>query len=158
MCAIERPDSFVPGVTTEQMKLWGARFGKGLQLINILRDLGEDLRDGRCYLPGFSAQDIQQDNRLLLPAWKHWLSLCRDHLICGLSYVQNLTDGKLRYATALPLLIGVKTLARMEKTPWETLLQGVKISRLDVALILAEAALACRSPEGVAKLYNKLAG
>jgi hypothetical protein len=32
----------------------------------------------------------------------------------------------------------------------------VKISRLDVAMILAEAALACRSPEGVAKLYNKL--
>lgn len=158
MCAIERPDSFASAVTTEQMKLWGARFGKGLQLINILRDLGEDLRDGRCYLPGFSAQDIQQDNRLLLPAWKHWLSICRDHLVCGLSYVQNLTDGKLRYATALPLLIGVKTLARMEKTSWETMLQGVKISRFDVAMILAEAALACRSPEGVAKLYNKLAG
>jgi hypothetical protein len=32
------------------------------------------------------------------------------------------------------------------------------ISCLDVAMILAEAALACRSQEGVAKLYNKLAG
>jgi farnesyl-diphosphate farnesyltransferase len=110
--------------------------------------------DGRCYLPGFSAQD----HSLPLPAWKHWLSLCRDHLLCGLSYVQNLTDGKLRYATALPLLIGVKTLAHMEKTHWENLLRGVKISRLDIAVILAEAALACRSPEGVVKLYNKLAG
>src|SRR5262249_32592482 len=29
----------------------GIRFGKGLQLINILRDLPQDLRRGRCYLP-----------------------------------------------------------------------------------------------------------
>src|SRR6185436_18281735 len=29
----------------------GVRLGKGLQLVNILRDLPRDLRDGRCYLP-----------------------------------------------------------------------------------------------------------
>src|SRR5215471_5326575 len=29
----------------------GVRFGKGLQLVNILRDLAADLRLGRCYLP-----------------------------------------------------------------------------------------------------------
>src|SRR6266478_1557662 len=27
------------------------RFGKGLQLVNVLRDLPSDLRLGRCYLP-----------------------------------------------------------------------------------------------------------
>src|SRR6185369_7868636 len=29
----------------------GIRFGKGLQLVNILRDLPADLQKGRCYLP-----------------------------------------------------------------------------------------------------------
>ena len=29
----------------------GVRFGKGLQLVNILRDLPADLKKGRCYLP-----------------------------------------------------------------------------------------------------------
>ncbi len=29
----------------------GARFGKGLQLVNILRDIPRDLRNGRCYVP-----------------------------------------------------------------------------------------------------------
>src|SRR6266478_1488246 len=29
----------------------GIRFGKGLQLVNVLRDLPADLRQGRCYLP-----------------------------------------------------------------------------------------------------------
>jgi farnesyl-diphosphate farnesyltransferase len=156
MCALEKPDSFDPSTTTEQMKAWRARFGKGLQLINILRDLGEDLRDGRCYLPGFTAEEVQRDNRLLQPAWQHQLSLCRAHLDSGLSYIKNVTDSKLRYATALPLLIGVKTLARMEKTSWETMLQGVKVSRLDIAVILAEAAIACRSAESVERLYHKL--
>ena len=29
----------------------GIRFGKALQMTNILRDCGKDLRIGRCYLP-----------------------------------------------------------------------------------------------------------
>ena len=29
----------------------GIRFGKGLQLVNILRDIPKDLRIGRCYIP-----------------------------------------------------------------------------------------------------------
>ena len=29
----------------------GVRFGKGLQLVNILRDLPRDLQEGRCYIP-----------------------------------------------------------------------------------------------------------
>src|SRR5204863_1865909 len=29
----------------------GVRFGKGLQLVNILRDLSADLHEGRCYMP-----------------------------------------------------------------------------------------------------------
>ncbi|MFP3480273.1 squalene/phytoene synthase family protein, partial [Burkholderia sp. SIMBA_057] len=29
----------------------GVRFGKALQMVNVLRDCGKDLRIGRCYLP-----------------------------------------------------------------------------------------------------------
>ena len=29
----------------------GVRFGKALQMTNILRDIPEDLRFGRCYIP-----------------------------------------------------------------------------------------------------------
>jgi farnesyl-diphosphate farnesyltransferase len=34
-----------------EMEQKGVRFGKGLQMTNILRDLLHDLRLGRCYLP-----------------------------------------------------------------------------------------------------------
>ena len=35
----------------EELFAKGIRFGKGLQMINILRDIPEDLRFGRCYIP-----------------------------------------------------------------------------------------------------------
>lgn len=153
MCAAEKPDSLDSRVSLEQMKSWGSDFGKGLQLINILRDVGEDGRDGRCYLPGGLPGESQ-----LKAAWSHWLAICRQRLRSGLLYVQHVSDGKLRYATALPLLLGAKTLRRMEAATWEQVQQGIKISRLDVAMILAEAAVASRKPESLEKLYVKLAG
>src|SRR5262249_901026 len=41
---------FAEGSETEMLGL-GKRYGMGLQLINILRDGGADLRAGRCYFP-----------------------------------------------------------------------------------------------------------
>ncbi len=149
LCATELPSSLDPGVTTAQMQKWGARMGKGLQLINILRDIGEDTRDGRCYLP-CAPFDIQTE-------WRKWLQTCTEHLEHGLRYVQHVTHGKLRYATALPLLLGIQTVAKMRSASWDKVQQGIKISRLDVASILAQAAIACRSGEAMEKLYRKLA-
>ncbi len=149
LCASELPSSLDPAVTTAQMKEWGARMGKGLQLLNILRDIGEDTRDGRCYLP-CKPDEIPTE-------WRKWLQTCTEHLECGLRYVQHVTHGKLRYATALPLLLGIQTVAKLRSAPWDKVQQGIKISRLDVASILAQAAIACRSAEAMERLYRKLA-
>jgi len=163
MCAIEKPGALDASVPLDDMKRWGASLGKGLQLINILRDIGEDVTDGRCYLPepewraaSLTLEDIRNHNATLRPIWAAWLKMCRDHLQAGLQYVQHVADGKLRYATALPLLLGAKTVAKMEAASWDKVVSGVKISRLDVAVILAEAAIACRSPQGVERLFVKL--
>jgi farnesyl-diphosphate farnesyltransferase len=48
----------MPGVlkaSPEMMTARGIRFGKALQMTNILRDCGKDLRIGRCYLPAVLA-------------------------------------------------------------------------------------------------------
>lgn len=156
MCALIKPTSLHTSVSVAQMKSWGARLGKGLQLINILRDVGEDLRDGRCYLPGHETAIVRMNPSILQPTWNQWLATCRDHLECGLQYVQHVADGKLRYATSLPLFLGAKTLTRMQSASWEELQKGIKISRIDVAMILAEAAIACRSQEGIGKMFKRL--
>lgn len=156
MCALEKPDALAPMVGLAQLQQDGARFGQGLQLINILRDVGEDLRDGRCYLPGVSAEEVRRNSRVLEPVWQHWWTLCHQHLASGLNYVTQVADTRLRYATALPLLIGTRTLARLQSASWEERVLGVKISRLEVTKILAEAAIVCRTPDGVRRLFQKL--
>ena len=155
LCASESPGSLDSKATLDQMKSWGASLGRGLQLINILRDVGEDLHDGRCYLPGV-VNEGKADNEALKQAWKTWAKHCEGELVAGLSYLRHVADGKLRYATALPLLLAARTLAKMRAASWETLMQGVKISRLEEAKILAEDAIACCNPDSLERLYQKL--
>ena len=53
-----------PHAELEDAQLFGdsIRFGKGLQLVNILRDLPADLHKGRCYLPS-----LELDQAGLMP-------------------------------------------------------------------------------------------
>lgn len=146
LCFTELAGAFPPGVTLEQACAWGIGFGKGLQLVNILRDLGKDARLGRCYLPqeqwqplGLTLAQIKADPATLRPVWAEWMVTCEAHLYDGLRYVQQVQHGKLRYATALPLLLAARTVALMKKAGNEELKAGVKVSRLEVAGILAKA-------------------
>lgn len=112
----------------EQLMAWGRHYGQALQLINILRDLPEDLQVGRCYLPGVEVAD----QRSLLDASGRWRSQAREWLKEGENYALSLRARRLRMATALPGMIGELTLDRMEQADWETLSRGVKVTRREV--------------------------
>ncbi|HWY78353.1 MAG TPA: phytoene/squalene synthase family protein [Verrucomicrobiae bacterium] len=121
----------------------GVRFGKGLQLVNILRDLPADLRNGRCYLPavslsatGLSATDLLEPKNepKLRPLYARYLDACEQHLKAGWAYTNALPRGcvRVRLACAWPIMIGMKTVARLRT---ENILdpdQRIKISRSDV--------------------------
>jgi len=162
LCFSELPDAFFDGTTRDQATAWGIRFGQGLQLVNILRDLGKDARLGRCYLPqeqwsaqGLGLAQVAADPLCLRPVWRQWLKPCEAHLQEGLRYVQSLRHGKLRYATALPLLLAARTVAQMKTASDEQLRSGVKISRLEVTALLAKTAMS-NSAEGIGRLFTKL--
>jgi len=107
---------------------WGMNYGKGLQLINILRDLPNDIKAGRCYLPGVDPTDT---DALMLES-KRWIKLARSHLADGAAYARSLRSRRTRLATALPGLIGERTLDLMDGADWESLSQGVKVQRREV--------------------------
>lgn len=123
------------------------RFGKGLQLINILRDLPKDLQAGRCYLPmdelareGLAPGDLldpAQEARLR-PVYDRWLDRAETHLAAGWDYVLRIPPGQIRVrlACAWPLLIGIQTLRRLRNPGVLDPRQRVKISRADVRSIL----------------------
>jgi farnesyl-diphosphate farnesyltransferase len=87
----------------EQMMVWGSSYGKGLQLLNILRDAAIDQRGGRFYFE-FSKRD-------------ELVSQIQSYLEEGRLYVRSLNNRRLRYASALPLLLAEETLALMIKKP-----------------------------------------
>jgi len=123
------------------------RFGKGLQLVNILRDLPADLRQGRCYLPaerlaqiGLPPADLLQPENepKLRPFYHECLDRAHGHLAAGWAYTNALPRGqvRVRLACAWPILIGVRTLARLRQANVLDSSQRVKISRPEVRGII----------------------
>src|SRR5206468_11791675 len=77
------------------MRALGVRFGKALQLTNVLRDVPSDLRHGRCYLPrqdlarlGLSPVDLLQPAAAVAarPLLRDLLDIALDHYEAGWRY------------------------------------------------------------------------
>ena len=118
------------------MESLGVRFGKGLQLVNILRDMPKDLRIGRCYLP------VQDPGRLLDPQnyatfrdqYQHWLDVALQHLDAGWNYTMHIppTLSRLRLACVWPIWIGLMTIARLRQENPLDPAKRIKITRSEV--------------------------
>jgi farnesyl-diphosphate farnesyltransferase len=143
-----------PGARLDEMALVrdGIRFGKGLQLVNILRDLPRDLKQGRCYLPSERLEKAHLTPASLRdpaciekfrPLYNEWLDLAEAHLAAGWRYTNALPRGtvRVRLACAWPVLIGVKTLARLRRENPLDARQRVKVSRADVKSIIGATVL-----------------
>ena len=142
----------------------GVRFGKGLQLVNILRDLPADLRKGRCYLPGdrLSAADLrvtdllQPDNEpKFRPLYHHYLAQAEAHLAAGWTYTNALPrrHARVRLACAWPILIGMKTLARLRTSNALDPQPRIKITRLEVKALILRSVLYYPRPSTWKKLF-----
>jgi farnesyl-diphosphate farnesyltransferase len=143
----------------------GLRFGKGLQLFNILRDLPADLRKGRCYLPadklkeaGLAPADLLQPEKetQLRPVYDRYLDLCEAQLSDGWRYTNTIPPGqmRLRLACAWPILIGLKTILLLRTGRVLDPQQRLKISRNEVYGIMLKTLLYLPSPQA----WQKLAG
>ena len=148
------------------MRREGVRFGQGLQLTNILRDLPRDLRIGRCYLPadelsavGLRPGDLLDPSSLtkVRPLLDELLREALSRLDAGWGFTRShpRREWRLRLAAVWPLLIGLETLARIAEA--ERLLDPsvtVKISRGRVRRILATSMLVVGSNRGLGALYE----
>ncbi len=117
---------FADPARRELMMQAAVRYGRGLQLVNILRDADEDAVRGRCYL-------CSERSR--------WLARAERYLADGVDYSRRLASFRLRFASMLPALIGQKTLALLRRC--KTAQPGgqkVKIARRAVYACLVRAA------------------
>lgn len=125
----------------------GVRFGKGLQLVNILRDLPRDLRQGRCYVPkellrpaGLSPEDLKAPENMprFRPVYDSLLDRADRHLAQGWQYTLTLPRSavRVRLACAWPVLIGQETLKRLRQANVLDAAQRVKVDRSQLRGIL----------------------
>ena len=144
----------------------GVRFGKGLQLVNILRDLPRDLRQGRCYLPGdrlwaigLTPLDLLQpaSGRKLRPLYDAYLEQAEGHLAAGWIYTNALprTSPRVRLACAWPLLIGARTVEKLRATNLLAPELHVKISRWEVRQIVVRTVLCYPWPWAWTRLFPR---
>ena len=121
----------IPGLRdwdAKEMSVVGVRFGKALQLTNVLRDVPKDLRIGRCYLPNeaFSLTGVSPLELLdpefgarARPTLVRGIEIALDHYRVAESYLYAIPTRyvRLRLAVAWPLLMGLGTLAELAKNP-----------------------------------------
>ncbi len=140
------------GWDLRHMSVQGARFGKALQLTNVLRDVPGDLRAGRCYLPaddlarlGLAPRDLldSERTRSAQPLLEALLETALQHYDVAWCYTLAIPrrEWRMRLACTWPLLIGLATLSAFAREPDPLAVGPVKIPRSDVRRLLARSLL-----------------
>jgi farnesyl-diphosphate farnesyltransferase len=141
----------------------GRGFGMGLQLVNILRDVPEDLRNGRCYLPADElraagvgdVESLRQDTRVMslaVPVFEAWRQKALLRHEEARRYIEAIRPLRIRFACIIPWALGVRTLKLIgEKSPLEQP-ERVKVGRKEVSRIMRRAVWGAVSNSGVRSL------
>ncbi len=146
----------------EEMCGLGVRFGKGLQLVNVLRDIPKDLRIGRCYLPVNEPQALLDPRNFeaVRAVYVRWLDVAVAHLDAGWQYTMGIprSETRLRLACIWPIWIGLMTIARLRAENPLDPARRVKISRGEVYGVMARSLAMCRSENALKLRQDELRG
>ena len=152
----------------EKMTALGIRFGKALQMTNVLRDIPRDLRQGRCYLPrhdlallGLEPKDLldPQAGPTLRPLLVELVNVALDHYEAGWQYTFAIPrrEARMRLACAWPLLIGLRTLDLLAQSPnWLDPGVVLKVPRIRVYGMMAQSVATVWSTRALARKARQL--
>ena len=146
MCAHRRALS---SWNAREMSEVGVRFGKGLQLTNIVKDVAHDLQKGRCYVPesllseaGLKPHDLLDQRNLprFRPVLGKLTRMAVEHLDQGWLYTMAIprSETRLRLSCMWPILSAGESLKLVMSSPDLLNPAGkVKIPRRKVYQIMA---------------------
>jgi farnesyl-diphosphate farnesyltransferase len=144
----------------------GIRFGKALQMINILRDIPEDLRFGRCYIPNsalkehnLKPEDLMDSTNIdeFRPLYDEYLDLTNDHLDAAVDYIRMLPEKQFRLKAScmLPVLIGQRTVTLLRTGNILDSEERIKVTRNEMKAYARKLLRALFIPGGVRRLLEK---
>lgn len=142
-------------------------FGLGLQKVNIVKDVAEDLRRGWCFIPTelLDAEGLEPSQlvdaangervaRVLLPV----LRTASGHLERGWRYLSRfpVEEREVRLFLAYSLFFAVRTLALAAEDPGRLVAaEKLKISRAEVAALVASCQLKVGNPEALNAAFRR---
>ena len=148
--------------TEDEMLALGKRYGMALQLINVLRDAGSDLRARRCYFPEqelsiahLTPSQILSESTRFQPIYRTWLEKAKAGLMSGMEYSGAIKNRRVRAATVLPALIGMRTLELLDAAGPEALQRTVKVSRREVRAMILSLALTMASRRKMEMMFDR---
>jgi len=146
----------------DEMLALGKRYGMALQLINVLRDAGSDLRAGRCYFPEhelsaahLSPSQILSEPKRFQPIYRTWLEKAKKGLVSGMEYSRAIKDRRVRAATVLPALIGARTLSLLEVSGPAALQRTVKVPRREVRAMILSLGVTLASRRRIDAIFDR---
>jgi farnesyl-diphosphate farnesyltransferase len=149
----------------DEMLQLGKRYGIGLQLVNILRDAGSDLRTGRCYFPaeelkaaGLEPSQILHEPERFESIYRKWCDEAERGIQSGMQYVRAILDRRIRGATALPALIGARTIALLRAAGRTVLEQKIKVPRKEVRAMIALVAITLARRQTLDEMFRRNSG
>jgi len=131
----------------------GVEFGKGLQLINILRDFPADVTAGRSYLPVADPAALRNDLETARDLYNRWHQKAVGLMQSAWRYIHAVRPTRVRFACALPVLIGVRTLGRLRRM--SGMVPGVKVTRAEVYWLGALAMIVAVAPAAESAVYRR---
>jgi len=149
-------------LSEDEMLALGKRYGMALQLINVLRDAGSDLRAGRCYFPEYelsaahlTPSQILSEPECFQPIYQSWLEKANAGLRSGMEYSRAIKNRRVRAATVLPALIGAHTLALLQAAGPAALKRPVKVARREVRAIVLSLAFTLGSRQTIDAMFDR---
>jgi farnesyl-diphosphate farnesyltransferase len=146
----------------DEMLALGKRYGMALQLINVLRDAGSDLRAGRCYFPEhelsaahLSPSQILSEPKRFQPIYRTWLEKAKKGLVSGMEYSRAIKDRRVRAATVLPALIGARTLSLLEVSGPAALQRTVKVPRRELRAMILSLGVTLASRRRIDAIFDR---
>lgn len=149
-------------LSEDEMLALGKRYGMALQMINVLRDAGSDLRAGRCYFPEYelnaahlATSQILSEPERFQPIYRTWLEKAKAGLEYGMRYSRAIENWRVRAATVLPALIGVRTLALLDQAGAGALQRTLKVSRREVRAMILSLVVTLASRKSIDAMFTR---
>jgi len=131
-------------MSAEEFKNFGKNIGDALQIVNILRDVKEDIANNRCYFPaedlgffGVSVKDFRDgSSRAVNPVIKKWILWGLDKISCAPEYFEQISkkNWRLRLSVLMPVIWALDTFELLAQS--DILNNKVKINKKNIYLTI----------------------